>query len=536
MNDGGKLGRRGDLEIPGWVSSLPKTERKRLIERVRSGMNVVKATMESGAGLLMDQQLREFFYEYNGRAMRDGPDTLPSSYNWLSPFMVLDKGLQVLRLLPEQDHLFSFSDFVDFATLEGSRLDAYEEAASLPADTILSFNSYEDPHDLRFSADGADFAVGGVSLVRRGSEVTVFLVGGEVADLLATTEEYAGIKTVAAPGKEWLSPASERIRRAEPLKGAADIWKLLAVSRMNIDTRSTVSRSVMRDIGDMYVNVTDDPDTLAESGNSPEQAEVELGRFQVLFEMAKTATLLPGYFKFKYTLVRDEKVTTSLGRVFEQPASVVEKKRARAVPPMDRVLYRKVAALRVVGPSSVPVARRFSAPTYRVEVDGYWRTIAQDSLGRGPAGEAVEGRTWVRGHLRWRDRPARPLQVLVKSRVAIARAIQEGDRLAAEVRATPGDATEIGSPISEVQEPNAPRRVSREEAYKERKRLTSRVRYEILKRDDFRCQRCGADGASDRNVRLDVDHKIAVVFGGKSDPDNLWTLCSRCNNGKGVSL
>jgi 5-methylcytosine-specific restriction endonuclease McrA len=71
------------------------------------------------------------------------------------------------------------------------------------------------------------------------------------------------------------------------------------------------------------------------------------------------------------------------------------------------------------------------------------------------------------------------------------------------------------------------------EAYEQRRLLTSKLRWRILERDDFRCILCGADAATDRNVRLDVDHIIAIARGGKTVPENLRTLCSRCNNGKG---
>ncbi|MFN3703025.1 HNH endonuclease [Thermomonas sp.] len=60
--------------------------------------------------------------------------------------------------------------------------------------------------------------------------------------------------------------------------------------------------------------------------------------------------------------------------------------------------------------------------------------------------------------------------------------------------------------------------------------LTKRKRFEILKRDSYRCQICGKtakDGA-----RLEVDHKVAVANGGTNDDSNLWTLCFDCNSGK----
>ncbi len=64
----------------------------------------------------------------------------------------------------------------------------------------------------------------------------------------------------------------------------------------------------------------------------------------------------------------------------------------------------------------------------------------------------------------------------------------------------------------------------------ERKIMNDDIRYNVLKRDNFTCQICGAtakDGA-----KLHVDHIIPISEGGKTVMSNLQTLCERCNIGK----
>lgn len=61
--------------------------------------------------------------------------------------------------------------------------------------------------------------------------------------------------------------------------------------------------------------------------------------------------------------------------------------------------------------------------------------------------------------------------------------------------------------------------------------LSDSLRYDILKRDDFTCQLCGASSKKD-GVKLEVDHIIPVSKGGKTEKENLQTLCERCNRGK----
>lgn len=64
----------------------------------------------------------------------------------------------------------------------------------------------------------------------------------------------------------------------------------------------------------------------------------------------------------------------------------------------------------------------------------------------------------------------------------------------------------------------------------ERAKLSDSLRYDILRRDNFRCQICGA--TQQDGYKLHVDHIVPVSKGGRTEPGNLRTLCERCNMGK----
>ena len=64
----------------------------------------------------------------------------------------------------------------------------------------------------------------------------------------------------------------------------------------------------------------------------------------------------------------------------------------------------------------------------------------------------------------------------------------------------------------------------------ERKIMNDDIRYNVLKRDNFTCQKCGI--TSKDGAKLEVDHIIPVSKGGKTVMSNLQTLCARCNSGK----
>ncbi len=65
--------------------------------------------------------------------------------------------------------------------------------------------------------------------------------------------------------------------------------------------------------------------------------------------------------------------------------------------------------------------------------------------------------------------------------------------------------------------------------------ISDKLRYTILKRDNFKCCACGASPAKDPSVELHIDHIIPWSKGGETTLENLQTLCSRCNIGKSNS-
>lgn len=64
-----------------------------------------------------------------------------------------------------------------------------------------------------------------------------------------------------------------------------------------------------------------------------------------------------------------------------------------------------------------------------------------------------------------------------------------------------------------------------------RRSLPKSLRFDVLERDGFTCQYCGARAP---DVALHVDHIHPVVLGGGNDVANLITSCEDCNIGKGA--
>lgn len=68
--------------------------------------------------------------------------------------------------------------------------------------------------------------------------------------------------------------------------------------------------------------------------------------------------------------------------------------------------------------------------------------------------------------------------------------------------------------------------------HKTKRDINLRLRFKIMKRDNFKCCSCGASPAKEPSVELHIDHIVPWSKGGETVIDNLQTLCSKCNLGK----
>lgn len=78
-------------------------------------------------------------------------------------------------------------------------------------------------------------------------------------------------------------------------------------------------------------------------------------------------------------------------------------------------------------------------------------------------------------------------------------------------------------------------KIIKEEYYKYFKSsIPQKIRVQILERDNFKCQYCGADlnKSEEKGFPAHVDHVKSKRAGGKANPENLVSCCWECNMGK----
>lgn len=66
-----------------------------------------------------------------------------------------------------------------------------------------------------------------------------------------------------------------------------------------------------------------------------------------------------------------------------------------------------------------------------------------------------------------------------------------------------------------------------------RKSVGMGTRYEILRRDKFRCRYCGVPATE---AEIHIDHVVPLALGGTNARWNLTSACLECNMGKGNGM
>ena len=417
------------------VNRAERRAKKKRVDAVYARCIAVMAmTANSGAGLVADKAIRELADECNIRNLSHGLTSLPMRFNVMEAFIRFVPKDNACVVLPEQDHVFSLADFLDFQTGPDADDNVEDGLALLEEGVVYSYNAIGDLEALSFlDGEGNRFVAAAISFVRHGDELSWILVGGNIVDIAAETariqEEWIEKKAdFLANNRKHLDIEDGPPAEAVALDGAPNTWRTLFLGRTTLRPMTHDVRYLCRDEGATYDTYTDDPAIFQvarierlTSGQLDYLArgEAELSKNSLATRIADTLFSLPAYFRFKVRLVVDQQRRTNLG----DPAVVRDLGRALgAAANSERVVFRKVAALEIVDLEASPAIRSYRPPSHQVAVEGFWRRLSSpEADGVDQNGLPTKGRTWVKGHMRWRQQPPPPVVVLVKNSVASAR-------------------------------------------------------------------------------------------------------------------
>jgi hypothetical protein len=410
------------------ISSFPKNPEidREIIEKFKKASAIIDAQLDNGVGFYIDGILREFLLEYNGRNFKHGLRSMPASFNAMEAFYQFAQDLCIFKLYPEKEHLFSSLQFLDYATSPNSPDDVREVLQSIEDSVIYSYNIINSPEDITFSTnDGIEYAIGGSTIIRHGTEVCVLLLAGQKTDLTERTRELAELpKGNYFPGKELITPAEDLVREAVPLLGNKQFWQKLVLSRFDLETATFDVRYVLTDAGDHFRIETDDTsifrqgippyDVLPEFEEEAKRQTNNIKRYDTLFELCKTALYLPLFFEEHVDDIRIESHSTKFLKRIKKKGG--HKKKTKYLSAAERITHRPVSVL-YLPEYQHPTRTIHKAPDIKIEVSGFWKKLAPDQLGTDKHGDPIHGRTWIEKTLIWSESTREPGTLFAKNHV-----------------------------------------------------------------------------------------------------------------------
>lgn len=389
-----------------------------------------KAQMNNGAGLPMDTLLREFALEYNSRLINRAPN-LPISWNVASSFLAWHEENRLLYIRPERDHLIALDDFTSFAA-GLSEADIQKAWSTLPDGEVSHFNMIGpiDAFSL-ITPGGKELCVSGLSMTKEQGEIACMVLGGIVNDP-HLSEQNNPMQPDLLAAAEIHGPQASKLKLSTQKVGPVRLFgadthptlRVVAMARMHPISKETRFRIIYRDLGSFYQASTDCPDHLAAMPENQREKAVQnalddLNEHGAFFDLMTLAPALPLYMAYRKDQVIEERHDTKLARQAARNEGDTKNGNAGLFPEA-RVVYRRVQSIRPIRlQSHAPDRRTYSVtpPAYRVNVEGFWRTLLPGQHGHDPDGLPIQGRTWVKSHIRWRERPEPPRTVLVKQRI-----------------------------------------------------------------------------------------------------------------------
>ena len=260
--------------------------------------------LKNGAGLTADEQLREFFKEYNDRFLKHGPNSLPAMFVFLRDFFSQNHNTTdpPLSLYGESDHIASLIDFLDFATSKDISTITSVEGFGLEDSVIYNYTFSSRPGDFTVEGEaGVQFSPVASSLIRHGNLATIFTTAGiEPSELSKLAKDLEFDREFR---DEWLNDSYQDQKGREPDKVGvgSSLSKCFATCRINLLVKTILNRGVAIDCGTHYNVFLDDPEPFENSMSSGEvekyletQSE-KLEQYEALFEVCATAVYLPAY-------------------------------------------------------------------------------------------------------------------------------------------------------------------------------------------------------------------------------------------------
>ena len=401
------LPEKGTPEYNDVIKRLKKHEennpnfQKSILKKKAEALKTWELQSANGIGLLMDPEIRHYLGEFNHRSMSYGHRSMPIMFNVMEAFFHLDKRLNYWRLLDEEDYSISFFDFLDYYTSNEFVYDINDITESLEENLIYNFNVGYDLKEITFKTENAEeFVIAGVSLIRRGNEVTMLFNTGQIIDTAKKTEELLPIEEMQKSiGKEQLEIAKDKIREAVKLNDDPNLWKILIACRFDLKSQTIDARYIAKDQGNSFTILTDDLTGFMVDGDwrNPESEETykhlakKVEDYNSIFELAKACLFLPNYFNYFEDEIVDEEFDTEVKKLLKNPFKKKEFEKANNKYKIRSKTLWKLDRNKTFSSDRI----KLRDDNFNIENSGYWKKLNPDQIGTDKKGVPTEGKTWV---------------------------------------------------------------------------------------------------------------------------------------------
>jgi hypothetical protein len=372
-------------------------------------VNSLKAQHSSHSGFITETTLRHFLMEYNTRAWEHGLRSMPLLFNILESFFVYRKPHIYFELIEEENYLISFFDFLDFITSKNFENNKNLIIDNLVPDIIYNFNVGLDLKEISFKSDNnAEFIISGISIVRRGNEITVLLITG--CNEFKTIENSDLKLESKNPDKEDLLKKYKKDIKGKEQKPLfidedENYSKVIVACRIDLENDSIDARYVAKEYENFYAINTDEIDGFTnQNGEYTSKHYKELHEkgiervelFNPIFEVAKSALYLPYYLNENEANLIEESHETEFKKINSSPIKRRKFKDTFGYKISNKPLY-------VINSNNKfsPDVIKLRDDLFTIETSGYWKNLGVDEVGLDKKGKSIHGKTWVNKKLSW---------------------------------------------------------------------------------------------------------------------------------------
>lgn len=369
----------------------------------------LEAQYLSNIDLNTEKTLRHFLFEFNNRAWTYGLRSMPLMFNILESYFDYKKPQIYFQLIEEENYILSFYDFIDFITSKHFDEKSKYIFDNIAEDIIYNFNLTNFDNITFKGENDAENIITGISLIRRGTEVTVTMIVGKELQNFQSLEEIKLSQDVENPNKKKLFEDFEKDLKEKSLKYEfvdedERFIKTLIIARLDMDSMTVDARYVAEENNVSFKLYTDEVDGFLDTAGNfiPSYEDVFkksleiLEQYDALFEIIKFSLYIPYYLNQNEEYIFEENHETELGKKYKTPFS-----RRKFKDTFGDKKYRKDLYVIEKNENLQPDRVILRDDLFKIEKSGYWKKLPIDEIGMDKKGNPIHGKTWITKNLSW---------------------------------------------------------------------------------------------------------------------------------------